>query len=263
MKVALWAACVAMFTSALFAQTADVHSILAASRQRIEASDLSVTGHLVWVRLSGARVSCPITIKAHWFPGVLRVKAELGTSAKTGPNATSGASIASHVLIEMRPDGQTKIWIAHPGDKSPTVLPFEKWNDGPIGSDFSYEDFLEEHIFWPGQALAEQTKFGARDCDVVKSTPGPADRTHYAEVRTWFDHTIVFPVYLEKTVKESGAVKEFTSYGLRHDEGVWSAHQIEIKTRGQAGSTLLIIDRGTAKAHLTLNDFSLVQLTRF
>jgi hypothetical protein len=263
MRVALWAACTIILTPVLFAQTADVHSIIAASRQRIEASDFSVTGHLVWVQPSGTRISCPITIKAHGFPGVLRVKAELGNAAKSGSNRAPNVSTASHVLIEMRLNGQTEIWIAHLGDKSPTVLPFEKWSDGPLGPVFSYEDFLEEHLFWPEQTFIEQTKFGARDCDVVKSTPGPTNRTHYAEAKTWFDRTIVFPVYVEKTVKETGAVKQFTSYGLRHDEGVWSAHQIEVKTRGQAGSTLLIIDRGTAKAHLTLNDFSLAQLTRF
>jgi hypothetical protein len=257
MRVALWAVWMALSASALPAQSADVHSILAESRQRIEASDFSVTGHLVSVQPGSARISCPITIKAHWFPGVLRVKAELGQSSPQNHR------LPLHVLIEMRPNGQIQIWIAHPGDKSPSALPFEKWSDGPLGSTFSYEDFLENHIFWSQQTLVDQTKFGSRDCDVVKSTPGVADKTHYSEVRTWFDRTIAFQVYVEKTMKESGAVKEFTSYGLRHDEGVWSAHQIEIKTRGQAGSTLLIIDRGTPKAHLTLNDFTPAQLTRF
>jgi hypothetical protein len=64
-------------------------------------------------------------------------------------------------------------------------------------------------------------------------------------------------------VKETGAVKEFTYFGIRHEEGVWSAHQIEAKMRGQQGSTLLIIDRGSTKANLTMNDFSPEQLTRF
>jgi len=68
---------------------------------------------------------------------------------------------------------------------------------------------------------------------------------------------------MEKTVKGTGAVKEFTFYGLRHNGGVWSASQVEEKTRGQAGSTLLIVDRGTAKANLGLKDFSLDQLTHF
>jgi hypothetical protein len=97
----------------------------------------------------------------------------------------------------------------------------------------------------------------------LKSTPGAADRTHYAGIKTWLDHSIGFPVYVEKTLKGTGAVKEFTYFGLRHDGGVWSANQVEAKTRGQAGSTLLILDRGSAKANLGLGEFSPEQLTRF
>ena len=91
----------------------------------------------------------------------------------------------------------------------------------------------------------------------------PEFRTHYAEVKTWIDPTIGFPVYAEKTLKDSGSVKEFTSYGVRQEEGHWFAHQVEVKTRGQAGSTLLIFDRGSAKAKLTAADFSPAALTHF
>jgi hypothetical protein len=252
---ALRAIGLALIARLLCAQSTDVHSIIAASKQQVEASDFSATGHLVWVQASGTRISYPITIKGRWFPGVLRIKAELGSGSKAG--------MPMHALIEMRPNGENEIWIAHPGDKAPAALPFSKWSEGPLGSAFSYEDFLEEQIFWPEQTLVEKTKFGARDCNVVESTPGPGDKTHYAGVKTWFDRTITYPVYVEKTVKETGAVKEFTSFGLRRDDGVWSAHQIEMKTRGQGGSTLLIIDRGSPKANLTLNDFSPAQLTHF
>jgi hypothetical protein len=163
----------------------------------------------------------------------------------------------------MRPNGQSSISIAHPGDKSPTVLPVEKWSEGPLGPGFGYEDLLEQQYFWTGQASEGKARFGARDCIIVKSTPGPTDRSHYAQVKTWLDPSIGFPVYVEKTVKESGVVKEFTYYGIRHEEGVWSAHQVEVKVRGQSGSTLLILDRGSARANLTLADFSPAQLTKF
>jgi len=251
----------ALLAPLLPAQNADLHSVLATSRQRMETLDFSAAGHLVSVAPDGTRVSYPITIKGRWFPGVLRILAELSSPPKTGPASPAGTQI--HAFIEVHPDGQSAVWLAHPGDKSPLPLPFGKWSDGPLGSAFSYEDFLDEQIFWSGQTMEEQTKFGARDCVVVKSTPGPADKTHYSQVETWFDRVIAFPVYVEKTVRETGAVKEFTSYGIRHEGGLWSARQIELKTRGQAGSTLLILDRGTPKANLTLGDFSPAQLTRF
>lgn len=242
-----------LFTPALLAPAADVHAVLARPQQRLETADYRATGHLVRIDAAGARTSYPINLKVHWFPGILRILCEIGSAGDT----------RIHILLEMRPNGQNSIRIAHPGDKAPVPLPFEKWSDGPLGPGFSYEDFLESQYFWPGQTVLEETKFGARDCDLLRSTPGPSDHTHYAEVRTWLDRTIGYPVYVEKSLKASGTVKEFTYYGLRQNGGVWSASQVEGKIRGQAGSTLLIIDRGSTKARLDLRDFSPEQLTHF
>jgi Outer membrane lipoprotein-sorting protein len=235
------------------AGAADVHAVLAVPRQRIESADFETTGRLVRVDASGVRTSYSVSMKAHGFPGVLRVLVDV--------NAPDAAR--EHILLELHFDGRSSIRIAHPGDKTPATLPFEKWSDGPLGPGFSYEDFLEQQYFWPGQTEEAEAKFGARDCDVVESVPGAADRTHYAQVKTWLDHTIGFPVYAEKTVKGTGAVKQFTYLGLRHNGGVWSATQVEEKMRGQAGQTLLIIDRGSAKANLNLADFDPERLTHF
>jgi hypothetical protein len=244
-------------TPSASAKTPDAHALIAVARQRIETADLRASGHLVRVDPGDKRTSYGISLKAHWFPGVLRILVDVS------PPSGEKTDARSHILLEMRPNGQNSIQIAHPGDKAAGALPFDKWNDGPLGTGFSYEDFLEQQYFWPGQTVLDQTKFGARDCDVLKSSPGAADRTHYAEIKTWLDHGIAFPVYLEKTLKGSGAVKEFTYFGLRHDGGVWSATQVEAKTHGQAGTTLLIIDRGSTKANLNLGDFSPEQLIRF
>jgi len=257
---------IALATALLFAIPASatgVQAVLAAPRERIQSADFRASGHLVRVDADGNRISFPITIKAHGFPGVLRVLVEFGSVAKTGANSLLSGHVPTHILLEMRPNGQNVIRIAHPGDTAPANLPFEKWSEGPLGPGFSYEDFLEPQYFWANQTALEDAKIGARDCDVLKSAPGATDRTHYAEIQTWLDKGIGFPVYVEKTLKGSGVVKQFTYSGLRHEGGVWSAHQVEVKIHGQAGSTLLIIDHGSAKANLSLKDFSPEQLTRF
>jgi hypothetical protein len=260
---ALRAACLVTLTPLLCAQTVNLNDLLATMRKRIETADFRATGHMVRVEPSGARLSYPITIKAHWFPGVLREFVEMGAASKTTGSTPSGGSLVTHALLEMRPNGQATITIAHPGDKSAIALPVEKWSEGPLGPGFGYEDLLEQQYFWASQASEGNAKFGARDCVIVKSTPGASDRSHYAQVKTWLDPSIAFPVYVEKTVKQSGAVKAFTYYGIRHEEGVWSAHQVELKINGQPGSTLLILDRGSAKANLTLADFNPSLLTKF
>jgi len=230
---------------------ADLHSVLATPRQRVETANFRVSGRLVRVDPNGARTTLPLTIEALGSPSVLRILIETGKPKR------------AHILLGMRLNGQKTILIAHSGDKAPEPLPFAQWSDGPLGPGFSYEDFLEQQYFWPEQSVVKTTQYGARLCDVLRSTPGPADKTHYAEIQTWLDHTIGFPVLVKKTLKGSGIVKVFTSMGLRHDGGVWSANQVEEKTTGQSGSTLLIIDRGTARAKLTPGNFSPDNLTHF
>jgi hypothetical protein len=254
---AMRAICMAAMLPVFCAQAADVHELVTNARQRIEKADLRASGHLVWVKAGGERTSFPISFKAHWFPNVLRVLVDIGQ-----PSSVHN-EMREHVLLEMKTNGESIVQIAHPGDATAHTLPFDKWSVELMGPTFSYEDFLEEQYFWPGQSAEGTAKYGARDCDIIKSTPGAGVRTHYSEVKTWLDQTIDFPVYVEKTVKETGAVKEFTYFGIRHDEGVWSAKQIEVKTHGQQGSTLLIIDRGSTKANLTVNDFSSAELIRF
>jgi hypothetical protein len=238
---------------------AEAPAALDLPRQAVEKADFRLTGRLVRVDAAGARMTYPITIKAHWFPGVLRVLVDVAAPANPQPAHTAPVKI----LLELKPQGQNTIRVAHPGDVAPVNLPVERWTEGVAGTGFSYEDFFEEQYFWAGQQVTPGTRYGARVCDLVKSTPGPTDRTHYSEVRTWLDHGTGFPVYVEKTPKGKEAVKEFTYFGLRQTGGVWSASQVEEKTRGQTGSSLLIFDRGSPKAGLNTSDFSVAQLTRF
>lgn len=237
----------------LTAQAATLQGTLAAARRQIESADYRLTGRLVRVDGGGTRTTYGVSIKAHWFPGTLRVLLEITSPAKARVRA----------LLETSVTGKSAILVAHPGDAEAAVLPFDEWSEGPLGNEFSYEDFLDSSYFWTGQEMLGETKFGARNCDLLRSTPGTADKTHYAEVKSWLDRDSGFPVYVEKTLKGSGIVKGFTYFGLRKTEGVWSASQVQVKLRGHPGSTLLIIDRGSAKAHLGVKDFSSAQLTHF
>jgi len=237
----------------------DSSSTLEAARKAAEKADYRASGHLVRVDAAGTRTSYRISFKAHWFPGVLKVLVEVSPAS----GATDKGTQALHFLLEMRPDGTSSIHIAHKGDSAATVLPATQWEDGVNGTGFSFEDFLDAELFWPGQQITEHVKYGARDCDLVKSTPGPGDKTRYSGTSSWLDRATAFPVYQEKTVRGNGTVKQYTAFGLRHDGGVWSASQVEEKTRGQGGSTLLIIDRGSAKANLGAGDFAADMLTHF
>jgi len=240
---------------------ADVQAVLAPLRNGIQESDFRATGQLVRVDPNGKRVSYAISMKGLWFAGAMHTLVEV--VPPKGAAAPEQPQERVRLLLEMRPDGRDSIRVFRPHEPVPAALPSDQWGDGLWGATFSYEDLLEPQYFWPGQTLLKTAVFGTHQCNVLRSTPGPSDRSEYSEVQTWLDRVIDYPVYAEKTMKQGGMVKEFTYFDLRKSSGVWSATQVEAKIRGRAGSTFLIIKRGSAKAHLSANDFRPEQIGNF
>jgi hypothetical protein len=233
----------------LAGQSPDLTAVLSGTRQRIEASDFRATGRLVRVAANGDRTSYKITMKAHWFPDGLRVLCEI-----VGP-----ASSRTRLLLHMSSNGHMSILAAQSGSSTASELPFQRWNDPVLGTGFSYEDMVEGQFFWKGQELLPPAKYGARDCFVIKSVPGGDDRSYYESATSWLDRNIFYPVHVLKVVRGSQEQKDFTYYGLRQNSGMWSASQIEVKVQGKPGSSLLIIENGSAKAKLGRKDFDLGQ----
>src|SRR6201987_2455456 len=235
--------------SRAFAANPDLETVLTGSRQRIEKLDYRVTGRLTKVEGNGKRASYKLVAKAHWFPDGLRVLCEV-----SGPGSEK-----TSVLLHMTVSGHVSIETVLPGEKAASVLPFERWNDPLVGTDFSYEDMVESQFFWKHQELLAPEKYGARDCFVLKSISGSQDRTYYGSVTSWIDRSILYPVHVVKTLRGTGQQKEFIYYGLRQVGGVWSASQVEANQQGKPGSSILAIEWGSGKANLRRKDFDISQ----
>src|ERR1700693_6318750 len=145
--------------SRAFAANPDRETVLTGSRQRIEKLDYRVTGRLTRVEGNGKRTNYKFAAKAHWFPDGLRVLCEI-----SGPGSEK-----TSVLLHMTANGSVTIEAVLPGKKAAGVLPFERWNEPLVGTDFSYEDMVESQFFWKNQELLAPEKYGARDCFVLKS----------------------------------------------------------------------------------------------
>ena len=236
-------------SSRAVAANPDLETMLTRSRQRIEKLDYRMTGRLTRVEGDGKRTSYKFVAKAHWFSDGLRLLCEI-----SGPGSEK-----TSLLLRMSVTGQVAIETAHPGEKTASVLPFERWNNPLVGTDFSYEDMVEDQFFWKNQELLAPEKYGARDCFVLKSRPGSQDRTHYDSVTSWIDRGILFPVHVVKTLRGTEPQKEFIYYGLRQVGGVWSATQVEAKLQGKSGSSILVIEAGSGKANLGRKDFDISQ----
>ena len=235
--------------SRAFAANPDLATVLTGSRQRIEKLDYRVIGRLTWLPGNGKRTSYKFVAKAHWFPDGLRLLCEI-----SGPDSEK-----TSLLLHMSLSGHVTIEAVLPGEKAASALPFERWNDPLVGTDFSYEDMVESQFFWKHQELLAPEKYGARDCFVLKSVSDSQDLTHYDSVTSWIDRSILYPVHVVKTLRVTAQQKEFIFYGLRQVDGVWSATQVEAKMQGKPGSSILVIERGTGKANLGRRDFDISQ----
>ena len=236
-------------SSRAFAANPDLQTVLTGSRERIEKLDYRLSGRLTRVEGNGKRTSYKFAAKARWFPDGLRLLCEISGS---GSEKTS-------LLLHMTTSGHVTIDAVLPGEKTASALPFERWNDPLVGTDFSYEDMIENQFFWENQELLPSGKYGARDCFVLKSKPSSQDRTYYDSVTSWIDRRILFPVHVVKTVRGTGQQKEFIYYGLRQVSGAWSATQVEAKLGGKPGSSILVVEGGSGKANLGRKDFDIAQ----
>ena len=235
--------------SRTIAANPDLDTVLTGSRQRIQKLDYRMSGRLTRVEGDGKRTNYKFVAKAHWFPDGLRLLCEI-----SGPGSQK-----TSLLLHMSTTGQVTIQTIRPGEKTASVLPFEHWNDPLVGTDFSYEDMIEGQFFWKNQELLAPEKYGARDCFVVKSKPGPQDRTHYDSITSWLDRNILFPVHVVKTQHGTEPQKEFIYFGLRQVAGAWGATQVEVKQQGKPGSSILVVETGSGKANLQRKDFDLSQ----
>src|ERR1039458_4299822 len=116
--------------SRVFAANPDLETVLTASRQRIEKLDYRVTGRLTRVEGNGKRTSYKFVAKAHWFPDGLRLLCEI-----SGPGSEK-----TSLLLHMTVSGHLTIEALLPGEKAASVLPFERWNDSLVGTDFRSEE---------------------------------------------------------------------------------------------------------------------------
>jgi Outer membrane lipoprotein-sorting protein len=233
------------------APNSDLETVLTGSRQRIEKSDYRLTGRLTRVEGNGKRASYKFVAKARWFPDGLRLLCEISGPGSEKTSLLLQTSVSGHVTIEA----------LLPGQKAASELPFERWNDRLVGTDFSYEDIVESYFFWKNQEVLAPEKYGTRDCFVLMSKSDPQDRTYYESVTSWIDRGIMFPVHVVKTLRGTEQQKEFIYYGLRQLGGAWSATQIEAKLQGKPGFSILVIESGSAKANLGRKDFDIRQFT--
>jgi hypothetical protein len=240
-------ACASQATAQTAPPAGSLKSVLATARARVENSDVRASGHLVQVAPNGTRASNSLALASHSFPDGLRTMITVTTPDHSRVRYLLLQDASGHATIEALRKGET----------NPVKLSPEHWGEGVAGTLFYPEDFANGQFFWAKQTVLPPAKYGARNCFVLKSEPGPGEPTQYASVTTWIDQKTGSPVYVEAVPKTGGPTKQFVFFDLEHIGGLWLSRQVEAKLTGKPGSTILLIDHGSAHANLQRRDFNL------
>jgi hypothetical protein len=227
------------------APAGSLKAILAQAQERVEKSDVRASGRLVEIAANGTRTNSTLALASHSFPDGLRTLVTV-----TAPDHTS-----TRYLLAQNAEWHTTIEAA--GKGAPARLPVERWGEGVAGTVFYPEDFADGQFFWAKQTVLPPAKYGARECYVLKSEPGPGQPTVYASVTTWLDQKTGAPVYVEAVPKNGGGTKQFVFYGIEQIGGIWLSRQVEAKQSGKPGSSMMLIEHGSDHAHLQKKDFEL------
>jgi len=151
----------AILPLAIPAAASDASAVVAASRQRVQAADFRASGHLVRVDADGQTLE-----RRHYRESALVSRRPARHGRDYVPSRSTCPYSARDAPQWAKCDPNC------PSRRQDSLYPaFDKWTDGPLGTGFSYEDFLEAQYFWPSQAV-EETKYGMRDCDLLKSFAG-------------------------------------------------------------------------------------------
>ena len=225
-------------------RAASIAEVMNNIRRQRQAADFRAEGRIVQVDGQGARTSHRFTLKGKYLAQSLKLLWDV-----PGPKSSW-----LKLLIESFDGGQIRIRLAGAADSSIKELMPQQWGDPFLGSALIYEDLIDGHLVWRTQELLREEKYGARNCYVIQSLPGPGEPSAYATVTSWIDRTIYVPVYVEKVLRKSGAKRTFVHSGLRQSKGVWGARQVEVRDAG-GSLAYLTLTRGSGKANLRLNDF--------
>jgi len=222
-----------------------LRAILAGARERVEKSDVRASGRLVEIASNGTRTNNTLALESHSFPDGLRTLVTV-----TAPDHST-----TRYLLTQNVEGRTTIEVA--GKGAAARLPVDRWSEGVAGTLFYPEDFADGQFFWTKQTVLLPAKYGARECYVLKSEPGPGQPTVYASVTTWIDQKTGAPVFVEAMPKNGGGTKQFVFYGIEQIGGIWLSRQVEVKESGKPGSSMMLIEHGSDHAHLERKDFEL------
>jgi hypothetical protein len=175
----------------------------------------------------------------------------------TEPAEVKGVAL----LIINHPERASDQWMWTPAINRERRIAFQDRSTRFFGTDFSFEDLEERDTNQFDYKLIGEESLDGTACWKLQSTPKQTKISQYSYSYLWVRKDNYTFVQIENYSREE-LVRMAHYTDIRNDQGIWTAHQIDMNDLKRKSHTILKIDKLQYNVPMKDTDFTLQALRR-
>ena len=175
----------------------------------------------------------------------------------TAPAEVKGVAL----LVLNQPDRASDQWMWTPAINRERRIALQDRSTRFFGTDFSFEDLEERDTKQFDYKLLGEESIDGAACWKLQSTPKQSEISQYSYSYLWIRKDNYSIAQIENYAKEQ-LVRRARYSDIRNEQGIWTAHQIDMHDLKRNSHTILKIDKLQYNAPLKEDAFTLQALRR-
>ena len=175
----------------------------------------------------------------------------------TAPAEVKGVAL----LVVNHPERSSDQWMWTPAINRERRIAIQDRSTRFFGTDFSFEDLEERDTSQFDYKLVGSESIDGADAWKVESTPRQTKVSQYTRSILWIRKDNYALAQIENYAKDQ-IVRRAHYTDIRNDQGIWTAHQIEMHDLKRNSRTILKIEKLSYNVPMKDDDFTLQSLRR-
>ena len=165
------------------------------------------------------------------------------------------------LLVVNHPDRASDQWMWTPAIERDRRIALQDRSTRFFGTDFSFEDLEERDVNQYEYALEGDDSVDGAACWKIQSTPKEAKSSQYSKSIVWVRKDNYAFARFENYIGTQ-IVRRLNYSDIRNDQGIWTAHTMEMSDLRRGSRTKLTLDKLEYNVTLKEEDFTLQAIRR-
>jgi hypothetical protein len=175
----------------------------------------------------------------------------------SGPAEVKGVAL----LIVNHPDRASDQWMWTPAIERDRRIALQDRSTRFFGTDFSFEDLEERDVDQYDYTMSGDDSVDGAACWRIESKPKEAKSSQYTKSIAWVRKDNYAFARFENYIGQQ-VVRRLNYSDLRNDQGIWTAHTLEMSDLRRGSRTKLTLDKLEYNVPMKEEDFTLQAIRR-